>query len=203
MAAAAGIAALIGAREPAELLALAQSTFRCVSLDKLEPRHLASNEPAAEAFLISTPATLGSVDAFLSHSWHDPPAEKWRLLQQWRAEFVRTNSREANIWLDRCCIDPSNLEAALPLLPIYLASCDKLLALRGPTYLNRLWCARRTPASRAVAMSTPRAPVAEPSQRSRRARRARAAGRRSQVRRRAARLLRDEGGRLAHPARQL
>jgi hypothetical protein len=39
----------------------------------------------------------------------------------------------------RCCIDPTDLKSLLPCLPIYLAGCDTLLALRGPTYLFRLW----------------------------------------------------------------
>ena len=62
VATAAGIAALLGARDSAQILALAQSTFRSVSIDKLEPKHLASNTPAADAFAISIAAPLGSID---------------------------------------------------------------------------------------------------------------------------------------------
>jgi hypothetical protein len=121
------------------VLALAQATFRSVSLDKLEPKHLASNELAADAYAITNAAPLGSIDvraratrrraserarasrsagcsrerllpsarshlkmntrarcaqAFLSHSWHDSPVEKWRLLQAWRADFVKAHGRE-------------------------------------------------------------------------------------------------------------
>jgi hypothetical protein len=78
--------------------------------------------------------------AFLSHSWHDDPTEKWSLLQAWRGRFVHAHGREPTIWFDRCCLDPTDLNALLPCLPIFLAGCDTLLALRGSTYLNRLWC---------------------------------------------------------------
>lgn len=82
------------------------------------------------------------MDAFLSHSWHDPPAEKWWLLQAWRAAFVRKHGREATVWIDRCSLDPNvKLSLLLPCLPIYLAGTEPSLPccahdsflLRAPT----------------------------------------------------------------------
>jgi hypothetical protein len=76
--------------------------------------------------------------AFVSHSWRDDPTEKWRALQAWRESFVRENGREPTVWIDRCCLDPDQLSAVLPCLPVFAAACDKMLVLRGSTYLNRL-----------------------------------------------------------------
>ena len=53
---------------------------------------------------------------------------------------MRENGREPVVWFDRACLNPAYASAQLPALPIYCAACDKLLALRGPTYLARLWC---------------------------------------------------------------
>jgi len=41
---------------------------------------------------------------------------------------------------DRLCIDQKAITESLPLLPVYLAGCNSLLILAGPTYLQRLWC---------------------------------------------------------------
>ncbi|KAJ1638788.1 hypothetical protein T492DRAFT_940902 [Pavlovales sp. CCMP2436] len=42
--------------------------------------------------------------------------------------------------MDRLCIDQKAITESLPLLPVYLAGCNSLLILAGPTYLQRLWC---------------------------------------------------------------
>ncbi|KAG8465492.1 hypothetical protein KFE25_002799 [Diacronema lutheri] len=97
-------------------------------------------EFGAGAFIASQRAALGGVDAFVSHSWHDDPVDKWEALQAWRAEFLAAHKREPHIWFDRCCIDQADITAQLPSLPVYLAGCNTLLVLLGPTYLQRLWC---------------------------------------------------------------
>lgn len=141
VAAAAGISELLGGAPTDELVALAQATVRSVRLDQLSIQHLDVRQPAADAYMVSTVAHIGAIDAFLSHSWHDPPEEKWRLLQAWRSKFMLEHGREPTVWLDRCCLQAEQLSSLLPCLPLYCAACDRLLALRGPTYLTRLWCA--------------------------------------------------------------
>ncbi|KAG8469042.1 hypothetical protein KFE25_007560 [Diacronema lutheri] len=93
-----------------------------------------------EAYALSEPATLGEVDAFLSHSWHDAAADKFAALQAWRALFKAENGREPLCWYDRCCIDQTDIAQELTSLPIYLGGCNTLVALAGPTFLQRLWC---------------------------------------------------------------
>ena len=87
-------------------------------------------------------ASLGTVDAFVSHSWQDDPELKWEALQAWRREFVAAHKREPTIWFDRLCIvqDAELIAQQLASLPVYLAGCRTLLVLRGSTYTSRLWC---------------------------------------------------------------
>jgi len=91
-------------------------------------------------YQLSEHAELGEVDVFLSHSWHDSPSSKWRHLQTWRNNFKVENGREPTIWLDKCCIDQTNVKLNLQCLPVFLAGCNKLLIMAGHTYLSRLWC---------------------------------------------------------------
>ena len=41
--------------------------------------------------------------------------------------------------VSQACIDQSNIDASLAVLPIFLAGCQKLLILPGPSYATRLW----------------------------------------------------------------
>ena len=41
---------------------------------------------------------------------------------------------------DKACIDQQNIEVSLAALPLYLAGCDRLVIVAGPTYASRLWC---------------------------------------------------------------
>ena len=102
---------------------------------------LFSNRPDAEVFAKSHHATMGDVDVFMSHSWSDDPHAKWAALQRWRADFKRRGSgREPRLWIDKCCLNQKNIDAALKSLPIFLSGTHKLLILLGPTWLDRLWC---------------------------------------------------------------
>ena len=87
-------------------------------------------------------APLGTVNAFVSHSWQDDPELKWAALQAWRREFVAAHKREPTIWFDRLCIvqDAERIAQQLASLPVYLAGCRTLLVLRGSTYTSRMWC---------------------------------------------------------------
>ena len=44
------------------------------------------------------------------------------------------------MWLDKASINQDDIEASLACLPVYLAGCNTLLVLAGPTYTERLWC---------------------------------------------------------------
>ena len=98
--------------------------------------NLASSDLASRTISVE----LGGCDAFLSHSWRDSGAAKFAVLQRWRAQFVERNGgREPTIWLDKACLDQSNIDASLACLPVFLAGCSRLLVVAGETYCSRLW----------------------------------------------------------------
>lgn len=120
----------------------ARRTLRGVDMARLTSTHLSQLGFSADAYALSVPAKVGTIDAFISHSWHDEPKEKWRLLQAWRGAFKRRHLREPIVWIDRCCVDQSavHFKDLINYLPIYLAGCRTLVVLNGPTYTQRLWC---------------------------------------------------------------
>lgn len=44
------------------------------------------------------------------------------------------------MWIDKFCIDQTDIESSLLCLPVYLASCKQLVICAGDTYTSRLWC---------------------------------------------------------------
>ena len=89
---------------------------------------------------VSKPCRIGECDAFFSHSWHDDAHQKWDALRDWCTVFENTIKRSPRLWLDKVCIDQANIQADLQCLPIFLAGCNLLLIISGPTYTFRLWC---------------------------------------------------------------
>jgi len=140
-AAAAGVAQLLGGRKVDEVLTLARSHFFSVLANKLNKVDMAENVPNPALRQHVKSARLGSVDAFLSHSWTDCAELKWAALQEWIAGFKEKNQgKEPSLWIDKYCIDQTNIDDSLACLPVFLAGCKKLLILCGKTYLSRLWC---------------------------------------------------------------
>jgi len=138
---AAKIASLVGtAITPEALMEKAEALFKCVYADEIKVEMLSRDEPQGQASLHTMRAHFGDVDAFVSHSWHDDPDAKYAALQRWAHGFYATHNRRPIVWLDRFCIDQSNIEDNLQCLPIWLAGCNTLLVLCGETYLQRLWC---------------------------------------------------------------
>ncbi|KAG8463432.1 hypothetical protein KFE25_004943 [Diacronema lutheri] len=105
-----------------------------------QPSEAEAARDAAELLAISEPASFSDVDVFISHSWSDDADAKWVALQAWRARFVAKRGREPRAWFDRLCIPQTEVKATLPCLPLFLAGCNQLLAVHGPTYFSRLWC---------------------------------------------------------------
>jgi hypothetical protein len=81
------------------------------------------------------------IDFFLSHSWHDDPAAKSAAVDLVKDRFKAANGgREPTFWLDKVCIDQSNISEGLKVLCINVTACNKLLVVCGKTYFQRLWC---------------------------------------------------------------
>ena len=128
---AASVAALIGGEGSQATLGKAQKMFRCISLDVLTRRDMASNKPDPALYERSTVASLGSVDAFVSHSWRDDASAKWAALQMWRNDFKDEHGREPRVWIDKCCKwppihgrhrAPAHTCALFQCLPCYLCA---------------------------------------------------------------------------------
>jgi len=61
-------------------------------------------------------------------------------LRKFAKEFHDDHGRYPTFWLDKVCIDQSNPDDAIAVLPINIGACKSLLILMSPTYLSRLWC---------------------------------------------------------------
>lgn len=125
-----------------ELLKMGRKNLRCVDWAALSPELLRQNSPSFSDFRLSRPVSRGEViDFFVSHSWSDSPAQKWRAMQLVVEQFYRKNGRYPTFWIDKFCIDQSEIADGLRVLPVNVMSCRKMLCLSGKTYHNRLWCA--------------------------------------------------------------
>jgi len=123
-----------------ELLKMGRKKLRCVEWAALSPEVLAQNGTAG--FSLSRPTGRGElIDYFVSHSWSDKPARKWRAMQLVVDEFYKKNGRYPTFWIDKFCIDQNELADGLRVLPVNVMSCRKMLCLSGKTYHTRLWCA--------------------------------------------------------------
>ena len=140
--AAASVAVLLGGFKPLEALALARAKFRAIALDQLKTSDFMSNEDT-KAFELSMPCKLGECDGFVSHSWKDPGARKLEVLGEWGKSVRAARHKEPLVWLDKACISQesaSSIKQNLAMLPIFLAGCNELIVLAGPTYTSRVWC---------------------------------------------------------------
>mmetsp|Transcript_7165 Transcript_7165/g.17501 ORF Transcript_7165/g.17501 Transcript_7165/m.17501 type:complete len:718 (-) Transcript_7165:80-2233(-) len=140
---AASIALLLGETGATEdVEQLARERFTCVSAEEVLVTDFLSNSARPSiAIGRQEAARLGEVDAFVSHSWHDDAQAKFDALQEWRRDFkARHADREPTLWIDILAIDQCNIKESLACLPLYLAGCQTLLLLAGPSYLTRLWC---------------------------------------------------------------
>ena len=80
------------------------------------------------------------IDFFLSHSWHDSAHGKSDALEAHRAAFESRHNRLPTYWLDKVCIDQTNITDGLRVLVANVLACKKVLVVCGNTYSSRLWC---------------------------------------------------------------
>jgi len=138
--AAAAVAGLVGNRSPQEALKHASETFRALPYSSLsEHDFTTSGDTGLHDKTVK--ATLGDVDAFLSHSWHDDASQKWEALQTWNSG----KGKGATVWLDKACINQQMIDESLAALPVYLSGCKSLLVVAGATYSSRLWVNNTAP----------------------------------------------------------
>lgn len=136
----AAVGALMGGRRPDDACAAACRSFRLLPWRALTAEDCASSADSG-LHERTEPAKVGCVDAFVSHSWSDDGQEKYEALASWARAFEHEVCRPPTLWLDKACINQSNVDESLAGLPVYLAGCRKLVVLAGPSYSSRLWCA--------------------------------------------------------------
>ena len=131
----AAIAALVGSLSAEQAISHAQDHFRKLPFSALSASDLASNTDTG-LFDKTSKAALGTCDCFFSHSWHDGGADKYSALQEW----ADSEGGDPTIWLDKACIDQTDIDANLAALPLFLSGCKSLVVAAGATYPSRLWC---------------------------------------------------------------
>lgn len=125
------------------ILQAARSNLRCVEWAKVDLALFESSNGGPETFALSRPVKVGegeAIDAFVSHSWHDDPRQKYGQLSRWCGRFRAEHGRDPTLWIDKVCIDQSRITDGLRMLPVNIMACEQVLVLYGPTYAKRLWC---------------------------------------------------------------
>merc|ERR1712216_844671 len=142
------LAAMFEGVSPDVLMERACRRFRAMSWSVLQSHcsiltdgvSLDGSQAAADLYELSAPCGLGRCDAFFSHSWKDNAAMKCNALKCWCEAYQSCHSEAPRIWLDKVCIDQTNIALDLQCLPVFLAGCNTLLVTSGPYYTSRLWC---------------------------------------------------------------
>jgi hypothetical protein len=101
--------------------------------------------PEVEVFMVSHRWLRPSLDPSQSHA-DNAGGDKARALDQfsrWRRQWVLHRHGflpEIYYWIDYCCIDQENSAAAVPLLPLWVACCERFLRIETADYDERAWC---------------------------------------------------------------
>jgi len=136
---AASIAATIGSIPVQNALKDALESFKSIPSNLITEADLASSAPAPSLSALAQHAPLGKVDYFLSHSWSDSAKNKWEALKRLEDRFREKHARAPTIWLDKACLNQSNIQESLAHLPVHMAGCRSLLIIAGSTYTSRIW----------------------------------------------------------------
>ena len=101
--------------------------------------------PTVEIILISHRWLRPSRDHRKAHpdSKDDTKAAAINEFSKWRRQWVLTRHGflpEIYYWIDFSCIDQSDTAAAVPLLPLWVACCERFLRIETCDYDERAWC---------------------------------------------------------------
>jgi hypothetical protein len=101
--------------------------------------------PIVEVFMVSHRWLRPSLDPSRSDP-DGPECEKARAINefsQWRRQWVLHRHGflpEIYYWIDYSCIDQENIADAVPLLPLWVACCERFLRVETEDYDERTWC---------------------------------------------------------------
>lgn len=142
------LAAMFEGVRPHGLMEPACRRFRAISWSVLQSHRsiltdgvsLDGSQAATDLHDLSDPCGFGQCHAFFSHSWKDNTTLKWNALTRWCEAYHSRFAEVPSIWLDKVCIDQTNIALDLQCLPVFLAGCNMFLVTSGPHYTSRLWC---------------------------------------------------------------
>lgn len=134
------IAAMIGPGSYCRHFEESMALLHCVSMADITREEIFEKTPNPKCFDKATPAEFNEIDFFLSHSWSDDPESKWLAMQELRAEFIAQHGREPKVWLDKYCIDQTDIQNQVKRLPFSVIASQKFCILLGPSYVTRAWC---------------------------------------------------------------
>lgn len=109
---AAAISSLVGSMKTKDALALGKRSFYALHMSQLCESDFTDNKDTG-LFQKTKNIKLGECDAFISHSWSDDGKEKWARLVEFNEEVKEREDREALVWLDKACINQSDIDASL------------------------------------------------------------------------------------------
>ena len=100
----ASAATVIGAMVGGDVISAmrsAEERLRYILISSLKSSDMANNQDSGLYAKVHA-ASLGEVDAFLSHSWRDDPPLKWQRMLEFKASFESKNGgAEPRCWLDK------------------------------------------------------------------------------------------------------
>ncbi|MAS92730.1 MAG: hypothetical protein CMO55_05980 [Verrucomicrobiales bacterium] len=98
-----------------------------------------------EVVMVSHRWLRPSIDIKLAHpdSESNCKAKVINEYTKWRRKWVKHKHGflpEIYYWIDYSCVDQSQTANAVPLLPIWVACCERFLQIETPEYHDRAWC---------------------------------------------------------------
>lgn len=101
--------------------------------------------PNVEIFMVSHRWLRPSTDISLAHP-DDKISTKAKALVEfsaWRRRWVSRRHGfypEIYFWIDYCCFNQSEASDNISMLPIWIASCERVLCIEAHDYHERAWC---------------------------------------------------------------
>ena len=141
---AATLAGVLSASDATDTVVRGRELFRALPASTVVSEHFDPTDRSSRQLALlsqTSPANMGSVHAFISHSYHDDGGSKATLVREWAAE--KGEPSQVLVWLDSLCLAcpaPDAQSNAIGLLPMFIAGCQELLILPGETYKSRIWC---------------------------------------------------------------
>lgn len=114
-----------------------EKRFLCNSLREVRVRNEGDNPYNYSRFL-----KFGEhVDFFISHAWGDDDGQlKMDVLSDLANKFKARKGRFPTFWIDRFCIDESNIENCIVHIPFFIGACRRMIVLSSETYFTKRMC---------------------------------------------------------------